>query len=356
MFTSIAGCGQDLPLTLTVNGVKSEVSTLSYEQSVLTNISPTTGSTIGFLPMTISGSGIGAGGTLPNVLFGDQMGSNVQVVNDNQITCTQPAGVGQVEVKLELNGVTSNSLLFTYNSPTLIGLNPLVSPLSGGEVVIGGIELGNSVDDVVVIADGQELIPTAVNIGAVNVDLPAGFGQGKTIQLRVGGILSNTLNYAYVSPLISNIIPSSGLPGDVLSIQGSNLGGRTVPSKVMIDGNPAGILTSSNDEIRCIIPAGSGVDRDVEVSIGNSSNIFSGFTYDDPPPAEDQKVEVLGQLRITDLPFASSNGVLLGVDAQGNLFRNTSPQISVSITNDTLFLGANQFLVIPGISKANGGN
>ena len=115
-------------------------------------------------------------------------------------------------------------------------------------------------------------------------------------------------------------------------------------------------MTRKNNEIRCIIPAGSGDDKEVVVSIGNTSDNFIGFTYDDPPSVQDQKVEVVGQLRVTDLPFKTSNGVLLGVDAQGNLVRNTSPQISVSITNDTLFIGANQFLIIPGISKANGGN
>jgi hypothetical protein len=356
MFTTVPGCGQNLPLTLTVNGVKSEVFNISYEQSVLSAIAPTAGSTLGFIPITISGVGIGAGGMLPKVLFGDQMASNVQVVNNNQISCTLPAGVGQVEVKLDLNGITSNSLLFTYSSPQIFGVNPFLNPLSGGEVVIAGLELGNSIDDVVVIADGVELIPTAVSFGAVTVNLPAGFGQGKALQLRVGGILSNTLNYAYVSPSITSINPSTGLPGQVLTIQGSNLGSKAIPSQVTIDGNPAGILTRKNNEIRCIIPAGSGDDKEVVVSIGNTSDNFIGFTYDDPPSVQDQKVEVVGQLRVTDLPFKTSNGVLLGVDAQGNLVRNTSPQISVSITNDTLFIGANQFLIIPGISKANGGN
>ena len=123
----------------------------------------------------------------------------------------------------------------------------------------------------------------------------------------------------------------------------------------MIGGNPAGILTIEEDQLRCIVPVGAGIDQEVKVSVGNSFDTFVGFSYDDSTPINDNKVEVFGKLQISEIPFKPSNGVLLSVDNQGNLVRNSSPQIFVSPTNDTLFLGANQFIIIPGISEANGG-
>src|SRR5262249_47525133 len=61
----------------------------------VTNVSPNSGPAAGGTPVTLTGTGFVSGAT---VAFGGNAATSVVVMNATTITCTSPAGVGQVDV------------------------------------------------------------------------------------------------------------------------------------------------------------------------------------------------------------------------------------------------------------------
>ena len=97
-------------------------------------ITPTSGSTLGGTPVTISGFGFGSG---VSVAFGGAAAAGVVVVNPTTITAVTPAhAAGAVNVTGQLNAAQTTLSGFTYvTTPTVTSILPRSGPVSGGLAV-----------------------------------------------------------------------------------------------------------------------------------------------------------------------------------------------------------------------------
>jgi RHS repeat-associated protein len=112
---------------------------------VVTKLQPAVGPNAGTNTVTLSGSGF-TGAT--QVLFGSTPATNLNVVSDNKLTVTSPAGSGQTPVYVVTSAGTSpKSSATTYGFqavPTVTGLVPAAgSALGGTTVTITGTGLAN---------------------------------------------------------------------------------------------------------------------------------------------------------------------------------------------------------------------
>ena len=103
----------------------------------VTGISPSKGSLIGNIMVTITGSGF-TGATAVN--FGTAGATNIEVVSDTEITVTNPntGTPGPVHVTVMVNSNSSlntSADLFDYKIPEVTGLNPSASSLAGNETI-----------------------------------------------------------------------------------------------------------------------------------------------------------------------------------------------------------------------------
>lgn len=98
-------------------------------------IAPTSGPDSGGTAVTIEGSNLAEGGSSPTVEFGTVAATKVSVVSSSEITAVSPPGpVGQAEVTVTVNGVSSNGEPFTYLS---VSTQPTAPPFATFDRIYG---------------------------------------------------------------------------------------------------------------------------------------------------------------------------------------------------------------------------
>lgn len=258
------------------------------EGSVI-SINPTTGPEAGGTTVTIVGSGF-TGTT--GVTFGDTDATDFNVVSDNQITATTPAGTGSVAVTVNTPaGVLESPTDFTYvpagaTTPAITSVVPAVGPESGFTIVtIGGNGFTGATG---VTFGGKDAISYNVDSDTqITVVTPAGIGVVPIVVEGANGDINSPIAYTYVpvvpvtDPTVTEVKPNSGSTagGTNVTIIGT---GFTEGSNVFFDGKPASDVTYvSNTEITATTPPGSAGAVDVVVTNPNSSpaQLSDGFTY-----------------------------------------------------------------------------
>jgi hypothetical protein len=168
-----------------------------------TGLSPTTGSTLGGTPVTITGTGF-AGPT--SVSFGGAAASDVTVVNSTTVTAVSPPGAaGPVTVSLtDVGGTVQATQQFTYVAPpappTVSGISPPSGPSAGGETVyIYGTNLctTSSVDFGNVPAT---LVNVTTDCTRLDVTEPPGTGTVAVTVTNGGGTATSPINFTYIAP------------------------------------------------------------------------------------------------------------------------------------------------------------
>src|SRR6202035_4475724 len=199
-----------------------------------TAISPTSGTTSGGTPVTISGTNFASGAT---VTFGGTSATSVVVVSSTTITATTPAhAAGVVNVVVTNSNGQSGTLTngYTYTaSPAPTSISPTSGTTSGGTpVTISGTNFasgatgtfgGTASTNVVVVSSTTITATTPAHAaGAVNVVVTNSNGQS--------GTLTNGYTYT-ASPAPTSISPTSGTTsgGTPVTISGTNFAsGATV--------------------------------------------------------------------------------------------------------------------------------
>ena len=186
----------------------------------ITGFTPSSGST--GTVVTITGTNL-LGAT--EVTFNGKAGT-VTTVGQTEITAQVPPGAttGHVRVTTPSGSVTSASQ-FTYTGPTITGFTPSSGP-PGTIVTITGTNLAPAANEVSFNGEAATDIisdtPTKIR-----VKVPAGATTGYITVTAPSGSVTSASKFTYVGPTITGFTPSSGKPGTVVTITGTNLSHTT---------------------------------------------------------------------------------------------------------------------------------
>lgn len=122
-----AGAGKNRAVVVTPNiGTAAGGLTFSYNDPVISSVSPTSGATSGGTLITITGSSLGSFAVGSVKVNGNACTvANAAAYTDTSIICSLPAGQGQsVPLIVTVSGTDSNTLLFSYSNPVITSINP----------------------------------------------------------------------------------------------------------------------------------------------------------------------------------------------------------------------------------------
>ncbi len=178
---------------------------------VIDGLSPSEGPTTGGTPVTISGTGLTAGGSNPTVTFGSLAATQVSCTSSTSCTATSPevSAVGPVTVTVSnVDGPSTPAAtgadIFTYNLPlpTLSAVSPSTGPVAGDTLVtLTGTGFGTTADTTVTFG-------TAPNAATVSPDSVNASGTSLTVTTPAD--LAGTYELVVTTPAGSTT-PSSKL-------------------------------------------------------------------------------------------------------------------------------------------------
>ncbi len=153
---------------------------------VLTGISPASGPTAGGSLITLTGQSFGS---TPQVSIGSRSATVQPGGNDTFVVVSSPAGEGaNLDVKVIAAGSASNSLSFSYLSPSISSLTPATGPTAGGiSLTVVGSNFGLSPS---VTLGGNSASVIARTHSQVVCTLPAGQGLDREVRVAVAGQVS----------------------------------------------------------------------------------------------------------------------------------------------------------------------
>ena len=198
--------------------------------------------------VTITGTNL-LGAT--EVTFNGKAGT-VNTVGQTEITVTVPPGAttGYITVTTPSGNVTS-ATQFTYIGPTITGFTPSSGP-PGTVVTITGTNLAVATE---VSFNGKAATDiTSDTPTKITVKVPAGATTGYITVTAPNGSVTSATKFIYVGPTITGFSPSSGPPGTVVTITGTNLSNTTA---VAFNGKAGTVTSDGSTKITVKVPTGA---------------------------------------------------------------------------------------------------
>jgi hypothetical protein len=267
-------------VVVTVGGVASNgvPFTVIVPPPSIGSLNPTSGA-IG-VSVIIAGSNFGASQGSSTVTF-NGIATAPTSWSASSITAPVPNGATTGNVVVTVGGVASNGVTFTVTTP-----GPSISTLSmtqgpvGAIVTITGVNFGSS-QGTSTVTFGSTSAGTATNWSSTSIDVPVPTIALGTVNVvvTVAGVPSNGLPFTVTPPpSITNITPTSGPVGTVVTINGANFGPTvgTRTSLVLFNGLAARTNSWSNTQILVPVPTGA-TTGNVVVSI--SGIVSNGITF-----------------------------------------------------------------------------
>ena len=170
---------------------------------------------------------------------------------------------------------TGNILSVTNNPITaveIVQFSPATGP-AGTVVTIAGTGFDTTADTTVNF-NGMAATASAVTATAITVTVPAGATTGPITVTAPGGSVTSTAAYTVAAPqpapLIASFSPATVVPGNTLTITGSNF--DPANSKVEINGRATAIISATATTIVVTVPLLSSGKVVVETPLGNATS------------------------------------------------------------------------------------
>lgn len=267
----------------------------------ITSVNPDSGSALGGTTVTLTGAGFVVNTAGANsVLFGSALATNVTVVNDNNLTCSAPAGPAGTRVDVRVSNANGSDTLgaaFGFTQPpALASLAPVSGSALGGTIVtLTGtgfmaqgagpalVTFAGIPASAVVVQDDTQLLCTA----------PAGTPAAleDVVVSNLNGLA--TLSAAFrrhAQPSLATVAPargsSSASSAVTLTGTGFTLDGAGT-NTVLFGSVPASdVLVLGDTTLTCTVAAQpSGTVADVRLSNANGAALLAaGFAFDAPAP------------------------------------------------------------------------
>ena len=236
----------------------------------------------GATTFTIMGTNFGTDPLALEVYIGTEMASVMSSDGTNLVAMIQnvPAGTNDVVVRHVDDGGADGSLTVT-GSAVISSVVPSSGSIYGETVITisgNGFVDGNTT----VMIDGNPCSVSNVSLSEVTCTTPSGSSGTVDLVVTSNSVTYTTESFNYApgsTPVVSSVIPTSGLPGETLTISGSNLAGNSVT--VLLDDVPCSITSGSSSQIQCTLGghATGLVPVYVFVSDFGASNVDVEFEY-----------------------------------------------------------------------------
>lgn len=216
----------------------------------ITSLTPSSGSA--GTVVTITGANL-VGATSVN--FGTRAAQSFTVVSPQEITAVVPVGAQTAKVTVTTpNGSASSPGNFVVNTlPVISDFTPLAGP-AGAQVTISG---ANFINVSAVSFNGVASTSVSVQSNSrLTAIVPAGASAGPIrVTTPAGTAVSSSAFVVAQTPTVAGIIPNSGPPGTVVTINGTALGS---PSAVTFNGVAAEAFSgASTTQVIATVPAGA---------------------------------------------------------------------------------------------------
>lgn len=246
--TAISG-----PVVVNVGGIASNSDQVfTVPPPAVTSVNPTNG--IVGTQVTITGTSFGSAG------YAKFNGVDAAVVSwsDTEVVAIVQPGARTGPVDITVNGVDSNQdVQFTMPNPTVTALSPTSGPVAT-QVTVTGIGFGDSQGSNTIGFNG----PTPATVTSwsdtqIVTAVPPGSVTGQAV-VTVGGVASNTGPvFTIPPPQISSFAPTTGLPGQQVTIVGSGFDSEEGESFVTFNGVPAETVSWTDTMLVVTVPTNS---------------------------------------------------------------------------------------------------
>ncbi|XP_036904303.1 fibrocystin-L isoform X2 [Sturnira hondurensis] len=279
---------QLVTVELLIHGVPAQCQgncNFSYSESIaayITRISPN--SVTSSVKAVIEGEGFGTVLEDIAVFIGDQQFRAIDV-NENNITVLVtplPAGLHPLSVVVGSKGLARGNL--GVHSPAVASLTPTSGSIGGGTTLVitgNGFHPGNTT-----ISVGDEPCQIiSVNSSEVYCRTPAGTAGRVGVKIFVNEVTYPPLSFTYAledTPLLREIVPSTGPPGTKIQITGSNLGTDISEISVMINDIQCNVTTVNDSVLQCIVGGHAGGTFPVTMHHGTKGSAVSTVVFEYP--------------------------------------------------------------------------
>ena len=290
--SSLSSTEVDVVVNVMVNGtpqmVTCETSNRSCKYAYSSSYTPKitaidTPAMSGATIFTITGTNLGTNSSNLEVHIGTEMASVVSS-NDSTLVATVqniPAGTNEVVVRHVNNGKAYSNITVT-GSAVIYSVVPTSGSIYGkAEITI----IGNGFIDgnTTVMIGSKSCSISIISLSEIICVTPSRLpGTADLVVTSNSSEYTAEQPYVYAfgsTPLVSSINPTSGLPGETLTITGSNFAGSG--ATVLLDGVVCTITLSFSSQIQCILGAHAtgSVPVSVYVSDLGASNDDIEFEY-----------------------------------------------------------------------------
>jgi hypothetical protein len=241
------------------------ISTVLFAQAPqITNISPPSG--VPGTQVTITGTGFGATQGSGTIVLGSKNGVVVSWSN-TQVVATLASGASGGWVRITQTG-TSNGVWFSIAAPILTSLSP-TSGVPGTQVTLAGSGFGAARGSGTVRLVSSNASVTSWSDPQIVATVVPGWGTS-TALVTQNSVSGNGLPFYVIPATITNVTPTSGVPGTQVTVTGSGFGATQGSSTVTL-GSVVGVVNSWSDtQIMATVASGAG---------GGSVSVTEGGIY-----------------------------------------------------------------------------
>src|ERR1043165_5857047 len=220
----------------------------------ISSISPTTaraGDSI-----TINGTNFGATQGTGVVWFGRNNAARIVSWGDTQIVAIVASGSVTGPAQVQQGGVWANYGTFTVLTPTISSVSPTTAR-AGDSITITGTNFGTTQGSGQVWL-GSKYAGSIVSWSDTQIVATVASGSVTgTAQVQQGGVWANYGTFTVITPVLSNISPTSGPVGTQVTFTGTGFGATQGSGKVGLRNNYATIVSWSDTQVVATVVAGS---------------------------------------------------------------------------------------------------
>jgi hypothetical protein len=297
----------------------STTGTVTPSNLAITGLSPTSG---GFGNVVIiTGTGFGASPVNNSVTF-NGTGASITNWSPTSIVAPVPSGATTGNVVVTVSGVQSNGVLFTVlQQPAITSLSVTSGPATT-PVTITGSNFG-AAQGTVTFAGVSASISNWSDTSIVT-SVPNGAITGNVVVTTAAGLISNSVGFT-VPLVITDLSPTSGAIGTLVTVVGSSFGTTQGPSSVSIGGTPLAVLGWSDTQILGGVATGTSTGL---VSVQEGSNTVYGPTF-----TVNSSFPYIVQPQFLSLLVGQSTIVTVNVNPSQIVWRTSNPSV-VSLSSD----------------------